>query len=336
MIRKAILFEKLDDEAVRCCLCAHRCVIRAGRRGICKVRENREGELYTLVYGNLVAENVDPIEKKPLYHFKPGSLSYSIATCGCNLACTHCQNYSISMEFTETGTIPGTYRTAGQIVKSALASGCASISYTYTEPTIFAEFALDCFSECSEKGLSNVFVSNGFMTPEAVDLIAPGLDAANVDLKGASEDHYRTVCKGRLEPVLESIRALYAAGIWLEITTLLIPGLNDDDVSLDFISDFIASVDPEIPWHVSRYHPTYKMQDLPPTPLSSLKRALRHGDRAGLKNVYLGNVTNEPDVTACSSCGRILLERSGFSLSRNNLTGEGTCPGCEAPFNGIV
>ena len=336
MIRKAILFDKMDNAAVRCRLCAHKCVIRVGRRGICKVRENREGELCTLVYGNLVAENVDPIEKKPLYHFQPGSLSYSIATCGCNLACSHCQNYSISMEISETEAIPGTERSPEQIVESALTAGCGSISYTYTEPVIFAEFALDCISAAADRNLSNVFVTNGFMTPEGVDLIAKNLDAANVDLKGATEEYYRTVCKGRLEPVLESIRALFSAGVWLEITTLLIPGLNDDDESLGFISEFIASVDARIPWHVSRYQPAYKMQDRPPTPLSSLNKALRFGEKAGLKYVYSGNVSGVKALTLCHACGRMLLERTGFSLSGNHLTGEGTCPDCQTPFFGVV
>jgi pyruvate formate lyase activating enzyme len=227
MIHEAILFEKLEKDAIRCHLCAHRCVVRPSRRAICQVRENRDGELYTLVYGRIIAENIDPIEKKPLYHFQPGSRSYSIATCGCNMSCTHCQNYYISLEAPLLDPIPGEDRSPEDIVNAAEKSGCRSISYTYTEPIIFAEFALDCFILAHEKNMANVFVTNGFFTPEAVEAIVPGLDAANIDLKGASEEHYRTVCKGRLEPVLESIDAMHKAGVWIEITTLLIPGLND-------------------------------------------------------------------------------------------------------------
>ncbi len=336
MIREAILFEKLEKDAVRCHLCAHRCVINPSRRGICQVRENRDGKLYTHVYGRIIAENIDPIEKKPLYHFQPGSRSYSIATCGCNMSCTHCQNHYISLEAPLLDPIPGEDRLPEDIVNAAEKSGCRSISYTYTEPIIFAEFALDCFVLAHENNMANVFVTNGFLTPEATDALVPGLDAANIDLKGASEEHYRTFCKGRLKPVLESIEALHEAGVWIEITTLLIPGLNDDDKSLEFVSNFIASLDPLIPWHISRFHPTYKMQDRPPTPLSSLTKAARAGEKAGLKYIYMGNVPVDSDVTECHKCGHRLLERAGFSLTDSFIEGEGSCPGCDTPFHGVV
>ena len=338
MSREAILYHKSPEGLVVCELCAHRCRIIPGKRGICQVRENRDGTLYSLVYGKLVAENVDPIEKKPLYHFQPGTLSYSIATAGCNMSCSHCQNYEISLEAPRIKPMPGRDRTPEEVVDSAERTGCHSISYTYTEPLIFLEFARDCGALASERGISNVFVTNGFMTPEAIQNITPWLDAANIDLKGATEEHYRTVCRARLEPVLETIRSLHEAGVWIEITTLLIPGLNDDEKSLDFIAGFIASVDKLIPWHISRFHPTYRMTDRPPTPMRSLERAYLRGEQAGLKFIYLGNVPQRQDLTICHACGQTLLEREAFSLVKNHLEGEGSgnCPGCGTPFHGIL
>lgn len=335
MEREAVLWEPLEDGAVRCALCAHRCRIAPGRRGICRVRENRDGTLLSLVYGRLVAENPDPIEKKPLYHFLPGTLSHSIATAGCNLSCSHCQNFAISKEAPLMTPIPGIDRTAEQVVETALATECSSISYTYTEPTVFLEFALDCARLAKGRGLANVFVTNGFMTPEAVDLAAPLVDAANVDLKGASEAFYREVCGASLEPVKRTIRELHARSVWVEVTTLLIPGLNDDEPSLREVAAFLADLDPGIPWHVSRFFPTWKMTDRPPTPLSSIERALEAGRKAGLDHVYPGNVHPSRDVTTCRSCGEPLLERSGFRLLLNALTPEGLCPVCGTPFHGV-
>lgn len=335
-LREAILYSKEGDQEVRCSLCAHRCLIRDGKRGACRVRENRGGTLYTLVYGKVVAENVDPIEKKPLYHFQPGSLSYSIATAGCNLSCSHCQNFEISLLAPGSQAIPGRDRGAREIVDQAGRSGCDSISYTYTEPTVFMEFALDCCRMAAERGLKNVFVTNGFMTPEAVEAVRPYLDAANVDLKGATEEHYREVCGGRLEPVLDTIGALHGAGVWIEVTTLLIPGYNDDAASVKRISEFIASVDPLIPWHISRFFPTYRMLDTPPTGMDSLFRAEKAGREAGLEYVYLGNVRGKEDETRCHQCGRVLLVRSGFSVTESFLGENGKCPECDTPFNGVL
>ncbi|UCF31881.1 MAG: AmmeMemoRadiSam system radical SAM enzyme [bacterium] len=340
MAQEAILYSRSPEGWVVCELCAHRCRVVRGRRGICQVRENREGTLYTLVYGRLVAENVDPIEKKPLYHFLPGSLSYSIATAGCNMSCHHCQNFQISLQAPRVTPIPGVTRTAEEVVRSAEEAGCLSISYTYTEPVVFLEFARDCGILASESRIANVFVTNGFMTPETVQTITPWLDAANIDLKGATEEHYRNICGGRLEPVLETIRALHEAGVWIEITTLLIPGLNDDDGSLAFYADFIASLDPLIPWHISRFHPTHRMTDRPPTPLKSLEKARHAGEQAGLKYVYLGNVPQSQDLTLCHACGHVLLERAGFSLVRNLVAaagdGSASCPECGAGFHGVI
>jgi len=333
---EGILYDKNPDSTTKCRLCAHYCTIKPGKRGVCRVRENRDGTLYTLIYGKLVARNVDPIEKKPLYHFEPGTLSYSIATAGCNMSCGHCQNYQISMLAPRTDPIPGYESTPAEVVSDALSTGCSSISYTYTEPTIFMEFARDCAAEAKSKGLTNVFVTNGYMSEESAALAGKFLDAANVDLKAATEDHYRKICGAGLQPVLDTIRALHEAGVWIEVTTLVIPGYNDDDASLEFMASFIASVDPVIPWHLSRFFPTYKLQDAPPTPVETLEKAGRIGEGTGLKHVYLGNVPGKSDETKCTGCGNVLIRRAGFGVKGLNITEEGKCKSCGEAFEGVV
>jgi pyruvate formate lyase activating enzyme len=333
---EAILYDKNPDSSVRCRLCAHYCTVKAGKRGICGVRENRDGTLYSLVYGKLVARNADPIEKKPLYHFEPGSRSYSIATAGCNMSCSHCQNYQISIQASRMNPMPGQETTPAQVVSDALKTGCSSISYTYTEPTIFMEFARDCAIQGSEEGLTNVFVTNGYMSEEAAILAGEILDAANVDLKAATEEHYRMICGAGLQPVLDTIKTLHEAGVWIEVTTLVIPGHNDDDASLQFMASFIASVDRAIPWHLSRFFPTYRLQDAPPTPVETLERAHRIGGEAGLKHVYLGNVPGMSDETKCSGCRTVLIDRSGYKVNSINVTDEGNCESCGEPFEGVL
>ncbi len=334
-----MLWQPLAGGFVQCFLCAHRCRIGMGRRGICRVRENREGELASLVCaggrGLLVAEHVDPVEKKPLYHFLPGSSTYSIATVGCNLSCAHCQNWEISLAAREQSPLPGRWRSAAEVVDAALSSGCRSLSFTYTEPNVFLEFALACAREGKGRGLRSIFVTNGFWSPEARDAAGPWMDAANVDLKGATESHYRTVCHARLAPVEETIRDLRARGVWVEVTTLLIPGLNDDEPSLRHMAGFIAGVDPLIPWHVSRFFPTYRMADREPTPVASLERAVEAGKAAGLAAVYPGNAPQLSDSTPCRGCGATLLRRRGFQVTENLLTAEGRCPGCGMAMGGV-
>jgi len=334
-LREAILYEKKPGGDVVCRLCPHLCRIAEGKRGLCGVRENRAGTLLTLVYGRLIARHVDPIEKKPLYHFLPGSLSYSVATAGCNLSCRYCQNYQISMEARSLSSIPGQISTPEEVAGSAKAAGCLSIAYTYTEPTIFMEFALDCAARAKEAGLANIFVTNGFMTREAAVMASEAIDAANIDIKAATDEGYRAVCGGRLQPVLDAVRRFYEKGVWIEITTLIIPGFNDDRGSLEFIASFVASVDPAIPWHLSRFFPSFKMSDRPPTPVQTLEMAERVGKEAGLNYVYVGNVSREEDQTLCPRCGEALLERSGFFLRANRVTDEGKCPGCGANFDGV-
>lgn len=335
-MQEAVLYESREDLKVRCQLCAHRCIISPGHRGLCGVRENQNGTLVSLVYGTIIAEHVDPIEKKPLFHYLPGSTTFSIGTVGCNFHCTHCQNADISQFPQEhAGSIVGQKRTPRQIVDKALAHGCASIAYTYNEPTVFMEFAHDTAKLAAQHGLGNIFVSNGYMTPEAAQYIAPYLDAINIDIKGFSPSFYKNVCKARLEPVLDTVRTMHDLGIWVEVTTLIIPGHNDSDQELERIADFIVSVDAHIPWHVTRFHPTYMMTHVPSTPVTTLQRARQMGLARGLVHVYEGNIPGTGDEnTYCPQCGALCVQRYGFGIKANELE-QGRCPQCGARLHGV-
>jgi len=334
-MKRALFQEPQEGKDVTCGLCAHRCRIRDGKLGLCAVRENDNGVLYSLVYDKIIAQNVDPIEKKPLFHFQPGSQSYSIATPGCNFRCRHCQNSDISQLPRELrGRIIGKAVAPAAIVLAAQQARCSSISYTYTEPTIFFELAYDTATRAKEAGIRNVFVTNGYITPEALSLIRPVLDAANIDLKSFSDDFYRKICGARLAPVLEAIQNYKQAGIWIEITTLIIPGQNDSDAELRQIAEFIRSVGKEIPWHVSRFHPTYKLTDAGITPAETLKRARQIGIDAGLRYVYEGNLPGEGEDTLCWSCSKKLIRRIGFQVIENTAA-NGVCGHCGALIDGI-
>jgi pyruvate formate lyase activating enzyme len=319
---------------VHCFLCAHHCRIEPGDVGMCGVRQNREGTLYTLVYGCPVSTAVDPIEKKPLFHFLPGTSTYSLATVGCNFTCSFCQNAEISQMPADQGRVVGRPMSPEQIVAAAQAAGCRSISYTYTEPTIFYEYARDCARLATRAGLKNVFVTNGFMTAEMLADIDGDLHAANVDLKSYSDEFYRALVGARLKPVLDSIERLHDMGVWVEVTTLLIPGRNDSDAELRGLAGFLAGVSPHLPWHVSRFHPTYRLLDVPPTPVATVERAVRIGREAGLRYVYGGNVPGHAsESTFCPECGALLLERAGNSLRSATMTG-GRCPACGCAIAG--
>ncbi len=334
-MKEAILYEKLDDHYVRCHLCAHRCRIAPSKFGICGVRENRRGTLYTLVHGISIAESVDPIEKKPLFHVYPGSKSYSIATVGCNFRCEFCQNHDISQIPHKEGKIIGRSSMPEEIIERALKTGSKTIAYTYTEPTIFLEYALEIGRMAHEKDIKNVFVTNGFMTGEALEELAPWLDAANVDLKSFRNEFYEKYCGGRLQPVLDSLKRMKDLGIWVEVTTLIMPTLNDEKEELRDIARYIHSLGPETPWHISRFHPQYRMQNLPPTPLATIHMASEIGREAGLKYVYAGNVPgDERESTYCSNCGRLLIKRHGFTVEDIDLR-ESRCPACRTPLDGI-
>lgn len=334
---EALLYEKLDQEKVRCNLCNHRCVIKEGKRGICGVREHRNGRLETLVYGRLVAQHVDPIEKKPLFHVLPGSLSYSVATVGCNFKCRFCQNADIAqLPADRNGIIVGDRFKPEDVVERALRAQCKSISYTYTEPTVFFEFALDTARLAHEKGLLNVFVTNGYMTGEALDMIKPFLDAANVDLKAFNDDFYKLQCGAKRKPVMETLKRMKSIGVFVEITTLLIPGLNDAQDELEALAAFIVGdLGPETPWHISRFHPTYKLTDRPPTPVEAIHRAREIGLAAGLRYVYCGNVPGDDgENTYCHNCGLVLVKRQGFRIV-DNVISDSKCPGCGVLIDGL-
>jgi pyruvate formate lyase activating enzyme len=334
MIKEAMLGTALEGGRVSCALCAHRCVVSPGKFGICRVRQNLEGKLMTHAYGEVIAAHVDPIEKKPFHHFLPGTTSFSIATVGCNFRCAFCQNWEISQASMKDGAAGGLALAPENVVREALARGCRSVSYTYTEPTIFFEYAHDTARIAREKDLRNVFVTNGYMTAEALETISPWLDAANVDLKAFKDETYKEVCKARLQPVLDSIRLMKKLGIWIEITTLVVPGLNDGDEELAGIARFIVSVDPDIPWHISRFHPDYKYVETGATPVATLERAFAAGKREGLHYVYVGNVWSQSEDTHCLTCGRPLIRRQGFRVLENKAR-EGKCPYCGAGVPGV-
>ena len=335
MIKEARLYKALEAGRVECTLCAHRCQINPGKFGVCGVRENRDGKLMSHVYGEVIAAHVDPIEKKPFFHFLPGTTSFSIATVGCNFRCPFCQNWELSQASKKEKSGGRGYALSPEdVVRNALDQGCRSISYTYTEPTIFFEYAYDTAVLAKKSGLANNFVTNGFMTAEALETIQPYLDAANVDLKAFRNETYKKVCRARLEPVLDSIRLMRKLGIWVEITTLVVPGMNDGEEELRDIARFIAGVDPDIPWHISRFHPDYKYTDAKPTPIETMRKAFTIGRKEGLRYVYIGNVMGEGDFTLCPKCLRPLIQRRGFWVEDNRVQ-DGRCPYCKAPIAGV-
>lgn len=335
-VTEARLYTTIGGVA-ECRLCPHFCRIPAGKRGICGVRENRDGRLFSRIYGELVAEHADPVEKKPLFHFLPGSRTLSLGAAGCNLRCRHCQNHSISQVSLDADdqVLRGDARTPEEIVRMALQAGCPSISYTYTEPTVSFEFCLDCMVCARESRLKNSIISNGFMSQASLQMQAPFLDAANIDIKSFRDDFYREICGGRLEPVLETVQELKRLGIWVEITTLLIPGLNDSDAELRALAGWIAALDTAIPWHVTAFYPVYKLQDRPATPSATLVRARKIGLEAGLSFVYCGNrVEAGGEDTQCPGCGKTVLRRHGFAVLENLLYA-GRCPDCAMVLPGV-
>ncbi|NLZ61469.1 MAG: AmmeMemoRadiSam system radical SAM enzyme [Acholeplasmataceae bacterium] len=291
-MKEAILYERLEDDFVRCMVCNHQCTIKPGKTGICGVRENRQGTLFALNYGMTAAIGVDPIEKKPLYHFMSGTKTYSLATAGCNLHCKWCQNWQLSQRpIIHPKETSGTLIKPSEHVENAIKHDCPSLSYTYSEPTIFIEYALDTMVLARAKGLKNIWVTNGFMTPEALTAVMPYLDAANVDLKGSTERIYKRFCGGDAESVMRNLIQLHRGKVHLEITTLIILGVNDSEAELSSIAEFISrDLSPEVPWHLSRFFPGWKMSDKEPTPYETLLKAKKIGHEAGLNHIYLGNV----------------------------------------------
>ncbi len=334
-MKEAMLYQKIPDKKVQCGLCRHLCRIADGQRGICAVRENREGTLYSLVYRQLISRNVDPIEKKPMFHFAPGTGSFSIATVGCNFRCDFCQNYEISQMPRDRNRISGEDVSPEEIVMMARRAGCKTIAFTYTEPTIFFEYACDIARLASSSGLKNVFVTNGYMTEEALRTLHPHLHGANVDLKFFSAEFYQKRCGAKLEGVLSSLRVMKELGVWVEITTLIIPGLNDDEEQLRSLASVIVSLGKETPWHISRFHPMYKMLDRSPTSVRVLDRARKIGLEAGLRYVYTGNVPGDAgEDTVCYNCGKLLIDRLGFQILKYQIK-EQRCFHCKTPIDGV-
>lgn len=324
------------DGSIVCNVCAHGCVLQEGKRGLCGVRLAVEGQVVSLVYGKVVAEHVDPIEKKPIFHVLPGTTSYSIATAGCNFRCLNCQNASISqVSRSQNVQDSGAYRSPDSIVQSAIKSGCSSISYTYVEPTVFFEFAYDCCQKAHELGLKNIFVSNGYMSPMAVSELSPLLTAINIDLKSFNNSFYKKICSAKLGPVLDNIAAFKEAGVWVEVTTLVIPGLNDSKEELKEIASFLVDVDPATPWHVTGFYPAYRMSGVEPTGPEVLERAREIGLESGLLHVYTGNRPGSGGENSyCPSCGEVVIQRHGFQILNNRLTG-GQCPTCKSAVAGV-
>ncbi len=329
-VKEVYLYKKLENKNVRCNTCAHQCVIAPDKRGICGIRENQNGKLYALNYGKIIARNADPIEKKPFFHFLPGTQSYSIATVGCNLMCANCQNWDISQGFKQNKEIPGEDLTPEEIVEDAIKNNCLSIAYTYTEPTIFLEFALDIMKIAKKKGLKNVFVSNGFMSEESAKLAIPYLDANRIDIKSFSEDFYVKNCGARFQPVLNTAKLMKKSGVWVEIITLAIPTLSDSEETFRDIGKFIYNeLGPETPWHITKFSGeiSWKLQNIPDTPVETLETAWKIGKETGLKYVYIGNVPGLPyEDTKCPRCDALAINRMGYIVKRHDK--DGKCPKC--------
>lgn len=334
-MRKADFYIELDNNEVLCTLCPHNCRIAEDEFGICGVRQNKKGVLYTHVYEQAIATNIDPIEKKPLFHVYPGSKSYSIATVGCNFTCTFCQNHEIS-QMPQSGRIVGQYEPVAEIVRTAKQYNCKTIACTYTEPTIFYEYAYDIAKLAAEENILTVFISNGYINPKPLRKIAPFLAAANIDLKGWDESFYRNVCGGELKSVLNTLKLMKKLDIFLEVTTLIVPGYVDNEASLRQIAKFIKNeLGPETPWHLSRFYPHYKYTEQHPTNIEIIQRAREIGFEEGLRYVYTGNVVGDVgESTFCYSCGEKLINRRGYQIIENKIR-NGKCPNCGAKIDGI-
>ncbi|WP_086686839.1 AmmeMemoRadiSam system radical SAM enzyme [Nostoc sp. T09] len=334
-LKEAMLYQKQQDRRVFCQLCPHYCVIDEGKRGICQVRENQDGLLYSLVYGRTVTQNIDGVEKKPLFHFYPGSKTYSLATAGCNFHCQYCTNWQVSQMSVEEFAECGVEATPEKIVSTAIEAGCQSIAYTYVEPTIFFEYIHEIASLAHSYGLFNLFKTNGFMTAEMLKICHPYLNAANVDLKAFRDKTYRQM-GGSLQPVLDSLKLMKSLGIWLEITTVIIPGINDEPEELADIAEFIAQeLGIDVPWHITRFFPAYKMENVQPTPLEILYEARDIGLGKGLQYVYFGNFLGRGNQdTVCPTCKQLLIQRRGFELIEN-LMQSNQCPFCETLIPGV-
>jgi pyruvate formate lyase activating enzyme len=335
----AWLSSKLPDDRIACEACSQHCKLSEGEYGICGIRKVENGELTLLTYGLAAAVNVDPIEKKPMFHFLPGSSIFSFGTVGCNFSCTFCQNADISQYPKEHHhRIIGQPLSPKEAVALAIQYGCKSIAYTYNEPVVFFEYTYDTARLAHEAGLKNIYVTSGYETHKAMDTIAPYLDGMNIDIKSYNQSFYKEICGASLKPVLDTIEYAHKKGIWIETTTLLIPGLNDSDDEIRSIAKFQASLDSSIPWHISAFHPMYKMTDRPRTPASTLRRAYEIGKESGLKYVYVGNIDDASrESTYCPNCHKLLIDRHGHigQYVTSHLVQINLCPHCATPIKGV-
>lgn len=335
----AWLSHKLEDGRIACEACNQHCKLSEGEYGICGIRKVEEGELYLLTYGLAAAVNVDPIEKKPMFHFLPGSQVFSFGTVGCNFSCKFCQNADISQYPKDHHhDIFGSSLPPQRAVDLALEYGCQSIAYTYNEPVVFFEYTYDTARIAHEAGLKNIYVTSGYETHKALDTIEPFLDGMNIDIKGFDQSFYKDICGASLKPVLDTIEYAHKKGIWIETTTLLIPGKNDSDEEIRKIAEFQASLDPSMPWHISAFHPMYKMLDVPRTPPATLRRAYEIGKEAGLKYVYVGNLDDKSrETTYCPSCQKPLIDRHGHigQFVLNHLVNLNECSYCSTRIEGV-
>ncbi len=324
-----------DDGRVRCDLCPRGCTLREGQRGFCFVRQARDGAIALTSYGRASGFCIDPIEKKPLYHFYPGTAVLSFGTAGCNLGCRFCQNWDISKA--QSMDRLGAWASPEAVADMAVAAGCRSIAFTYNDPVIFAEYAIDCAEAAHARGLQAVAVSAGYISPAARQAFFAPMDAANIDLKAFTRRFYRKLCLAELDPVLDTLRYIrHETRVWLEVTTLLIPGHNDSpDEVARLCAWLVEHLGPEVPLHFSAFHPAYRLLDVPPTPAATLIRAREQALAAGLRFVYTGNISNPTgEATRCATCGTLLIERDWYRLGRWNLDQQGCCPGCGAALPG--
>jgi pyruvate formate lyase activating enzyme len=335
-VREGELYQELDDKRIRCFACGHCCPIPDGRPGVCQVRFNRGGKLY-VPWGYVGGVQCDPIEKKPFFHAYPGALAYSFGMLGCDLHCAYCQNWVTSQALRDSAAVsPPLKVTPEGLVREALQYGAKVIVSTYNEPLITSEWAVAVFREAREAGLLTSFVSNGNGTPQVLEYLRSWVDLYKVDLKSFDDRRYRQL-GGRLQPILDTIRSLYEMGFWLEIVTLLVPGFNDSDDELKRLTEFLASVSPDIPWHVTAFHKDYKMTDPENTSARDLMRAAEIGKSAGLRFIYAGNLpgqVGELENTYCHNCHELLIERDGYLITGYYLTSNGSCPACGTTIPG--
>jgi len=333
-LHQALYWEPQKDQKIKCLLCPRQCIVADKERGTCGVRENNGGIYYTLVHSRPCSLNIDPIEKKPLFHFKPGSEAFSLATAGCNIECRFCQNWEISQFRPEQ--ISSKSVSPKEVVRHAQRLGASSIAFTYSEPVIFYEYMLDICKAAEGSGVGRIMISNGYINLKPLAQLLPHLDGIKIDFKAFSESFYKNICSAHLRPVLETLINIKKAGIWLELVVLTIPTLNDSPREIEAMSRWIVKyLGPDVPIHFTRFHPMYKIKNLPPTPVKTLEHARKIAMNAGIHFAYAGNIPGHPgENTYCHKCGASIIVRTGYQISSNNLV-DGRCPKCKTPLAGI-